>query len=316
MTLLDRLLDDEWVVIHAAHPLFIVHPEFGIFAAAVLPAGVSVDASGVYTGGKAEMEAAIAAVSASAMELSLQIGAQHRVAEIFLSERANLPDMGIVRIDPSLAQNLILQGIAGPGDEAVTHIIATAMPGTSRYQRGQVTPAQAAWRKRVAEPAIPAAGPPAIRLPVKPRKPVPPAEERMLLGIRTAIRKTIGSNEATFDGVTLDMDDVCGEAAFLPVILVAVSEMWAPFVHGHQNKGGFEILLEPDPRSLVGFRVQKVIPSSPITTLLPLISFVRGHTHQGVFKLDRALAVFETFLKRHKISAEVVDLGETHKEAA
>lgn len=316
MRLLDRLLDDEWVVIHVAHPIFMVHPEFGIFAAAALPSGVSIDPSGVYTGGKAAMESAISAVSASAMELSLQMGSQHRVAEIFLSASQSLPDMGILKLDQALAQNLILQGISGPGDEAVTHIIATAMPGTSRYQRGQITPAQAAWRRRTADAASAPAALPGIRLPVKPRKPVPPAEERMLQGIRAAIRKTIGSQGATFDGVTLDMDDVCGEAAFLPVILVAVSEMWAPFVHGHQNKGGFEIWLEPDPRSLVGFRVQKVIPASPITTLLPLISFVRSHSSNGVFRLDRALAIFETFLKRNRLNAEVVDLGEERREAA
>lgn len=111
-------------------------------------------------------------------------------------------------------------------------------------------------------------------------------------------------------GLEVDPSFVSGADAFLPVLLVAASDRWAPVVVKAGGVSGFDVRMRRDGEALLGFRVVDVIASSPFTLFTPIAAQFRESAQQEELVLDEMIETFHRWVMKYRLDdVELEDIS-------
>ena len=111
-------------------------------------------------------------------------------------------------------------------------------------------------------------------------------------------------------GLDVDPSFVCGADAFLPVLLVAASDRWAPVVAKAGGISGFDVRMRRDGEALLGFRVVNVLASSPFTLFTPIAAVLRESMQVEEMVLDENIEIFHRWVMKYRLDdVELEDIS-------
>ena len=93
--------------------------------------------------------------------------------------------------------------------------------------------------------------------------------------------------------------------------MIAASEHWTPVVANKKGKGGFDIRLETDKSSLLGFKVSDVMPSAPLVLLMPISHLFKKMINKDELLVDEIVSIFARWVEKYNLDTselEEIDL--------
>lgn len=224
------------------------------------------------------------------------------------------------------------------GVQGINSLIQSSSPGATPYEQGMVTPAQKTWREERASsalgaqpplPSLPSPGVTQAAIPVSPPAPaqhekqvwgapVPPAPEEaplkaltneapLVMLLASVAEQATGSRRIYLSGVMVPPSDLVRPDYFLPALLAAVAEDWAPLVAMRSGLGGFTVRLRPNPEALLGYEVAAIQTSATLLLVLPLVHRIRTSvTPDGLeINMDETMQQFIRWIERTGLDTEV-----------
>lgn len=207
-------------------------------------------------------------------------------------------------IDPSeipATPEAVSGGLPAPGPEVA---VQPELP--------QSAPVQA---PEYAEPAYEApAGPevsvePGLPGPPEPLEPLPDTHP-LLRVLSQAVTNMIGGRRVIMSGIDILPSEVTSSVWLLPALTVATALNWRPVVVGRHGKGGFHVILRscPPEEAPCGFAVTGIQTTSPTLLVVPVLETFRRTLRDDVFDTDIIMNQFRSWLQRHDINTENVDV--------
>ena len=112
-------------------------------------------------------------------------------------------------------------------------------------------------------------------------------------------------------GVDVEPRFISEANSLLPAVLVAASEYWTPVVAKQGGQGGFDIRLESDTNSLLGFKVVDVMPSAPMVLFMPINHLFRKMINKDELIMDDIVSIFARWVAKYNLDdleLEEIDL--------
>ena len=120
--------------------------------------------------------------------------------------------------------------------------------------------------------------------------------------------ESIARNRPIFaSGVETNTSFVMANDNLLPAILISASEFWGPVVVKNDGKGGFDIKLKKNPKALLGFEVQDISTSTPLSLLLPITHMFRSCIVEKEIILDDMVETFARWVSKYNLEDTQID---------
>ncbi len=303
-------LEDQYLLFQPtpARGAVIAHPEEGIFVFVCMPGLRPAGGGWADADGRPVDPAETAAAAAGAFREIAGPEAEGAVGLVFVPD---LPK-GLVR--PPLVAGLTPVAIADsvlaacraaagtpPGEAGVERLLQKMSPGTSPYQAGKVTEAQASWRAARADLEAEA-----MSLAAGDRGDEEP-DRAILKMIDACVMHALNGARPWLQGLPMRESEISSPRHLLAPLIVAAAEDWAQIVAGRGGRGGFHVRLRPDEQSLLYFRVVEIIPSAPLLLYLPIVNLLRRSCRGEQCVLDDVVRTFRRWLIKNGLEGIVND---------
>ena len=145
--------------------------------------------------------------------------------------------------------------------------------------------------------------------PAEPLEPLPDTHP-LLRVLSQAVTNMIGGRRVIMSGIDILPSEVTSSVWLLPALTVATALNWRPVVVGRHGKGGFHVILRscPPEEAPCGFAVTGIQTTSPTLLVVPVLETFRRTLRDDVFDTDIIMNQFRSWLQRHDINTENVDV--------
>lgn len=195
------------------------------------------------------------------------------------------------------------QGLVGPDGVTIEQIVASPDPEAAakaiqdlmvRRLSGSNEPT-APWAGAYAASAMGATG--------RPSQPL----RRLLAATEFSLAKALADAPIVCFGHEMTIADLVDPHYLLPALAIAAAEDWRMPTRRKTNGTGFRISLEPDPATLLGYRLTDIRPAIPFTALAPIVSTAMRSKEGDEYCLDDLVGQFGRWLKKNNMDAAVLD---------
>ena len=156
------------------------------------------------------------------------------------------------------------------------------------------------------EPTVPWVG--AYAVSALGSKEKPPSEfRRLVAAVELSLGKAIGDDPIVCYGYELSVADLADPHFLFPALVVAAYEDWSLATRRQIHGTGFQLNMEKDPSTLLGYRVTDIRPAIPFTALAPIVATARRCQAGGEYCFDDIVRQFGRWLKKNGMDATVLD---------
>jgi len=195
------------------------------------------------------------------------------------------------------------KGLGGPDNEVIGNVVASVNPQVAAEA---VQDLMARRLSGTEEPTNPWLGS-FVSSSMGPKERLPAHMRRLIAATEYTVAATVGDEAIVCYGHELTVADLVDPQFLFPAIVIAASEDWRLATRRKTHGTGFDVRIDQDPTSLLGYRLVDIQPAIPFTALAPIAATVRRCREGNEYNLDDVVRQFVRWLRKNDMDISVVE---------